>query len=678
MDATLSVLHPGQLLDGRYRADSMIARGGMATVYLGTDTRLGRTIALKIAHPDLAADPEFARRFAAEARAAAQLSSPHVVSVYDQGEEDGLLYLAMEYVPGTTLRGLLRSCGALQPREALDLMEGILAGLAAAHQAGIVHRDVKPENVLLGPGQQVKVADFGLARAAAAGGHTRTGVLIGTAAYLAPEQVTRSESDARTDVYAAGIMLFEMLTGQQPFTGDSPLAVAYQHVNEVVPPPSAITAGLPLSLDGLVALATSRDPGLRPADAGQFLHAITEVRRGMPIPEALSAGRHDLLEAGRHDALQAGPHDALAAGRHAAPALDAPLVPDLPPAVPGGLPSLTMRLPGPAVHETLIVDSEPPDASEPVPGPLGRHGGRRYREPVLQRLLFSRWLAYLAGALAIVLVAGGLTWWLTAGQYTRVPRLAGQTVGAAEAELHGLGFAVKLAPGVHSDAPKSTVLGTRPPGGTRARHGSTVVLMSSLGPVLIPVPQVSGQPLASAETALRQAGLTPGTVQTVASPTVQAGLVISTTPPAGSQAPKDKPVMITVSGGPPLPNFVGQQVAAAQAAAQQGGYQLNPVADPSSSGQPGTIVRQSPAASTPVRQGEVVTVYVAGNSAQPQVPVPDVRGENVNQAINQLQQAGFKVRVVNPLGLGHRVEGYSPAGQAPPGTTITLLVGVFP
>src|SRR5215469_14557645 len=277
MDTTLSRPGAGQLLDGRYRVGSWIARGGMATVYLGIDTKLDRTVALKIAHPELAGDHEFVRRFTGEARSVARLSSPNVVAVYDQGCDGDLLYLVMEYVPGRTLRELLRERGGLGPREALDIISGVLTGLAAAHQAGIIHRDVKPENVLLGEGNVVKVADFGLARAASGVSHTRTGMLIGTAAYLAPEQVAHSTSDARTDVYAAGVMLFEMLTGAQPHTGDNPLAVAHKHVNEVVPAPSSLAPG--------------RDPGLRPADAGQFLRAIADARGGLPsgIPQGADA-----------------------------------------------------------------------------------------------------------------------------------------------------------------------------------------------------------------------------------------------------------------------------------------------------------------------------------------------------------------------------------------------------
>ena len=284
MDTTVAGQPAGQLLDGRYRVTSSIAHGGMATVYLGVDTRLDRTVAIKIMHAELAADEDFVARFVREARSVAQLSHPNVVAVYDQGSDGGDLYLAMEYVPGRTLRQLLNERGKLTPGQSLDIIDSVLAGLAAAHQAGIVHRDVKPENVLLAEDGRVKVADFGLARSMSGTNHTKTGVLMGTVAYLAPEQVTGSVSDARCDVYAAGVMLFELLTGQQPHTGESALAVAYKHVNQTVPPPSRARPGLPQPLDALVTLATSREPRLRPADAGQFLGAVRGVRRGLPVP----------------------------------------------------------------------------------------------------------------------------------------------------------------------------------------------------------------------------------------------------------------------------------------------------------------------------------------------------------------------------------------------------------
>ncbi len=301
MDDTLADPLAGRLLDGRYAVTARIAHGGMATVYLAMDTRLDRQVALKVMHAELARDEEFVRRFIGEAKSVARLSHQNVVAVFDQGSDGPFLYLAMEYVPGRTLKEMLRERGRFTPAAALDIMAGVLDGLAAAHASGIVHRDIKPENVLLTADGRLKVADFGLARAQAAAGHTRAGLLIGTVAYLPPEQVTGDSTGPRSDVYSAGVMLFELLTGRQPFTGDTPLAVAYQHVNTDVPAPSSLVPGIPAAVDQLVLAATSRDPALRPADAGEFVRAVRRVREGLGEPSGLTgvmgAGVQGLAEA---------------------------------------------------------------------------------------------------------------------------------------------------------------------------------------------------------------------------------------------------------------------------------------------------------------------------------------------------------------------------------------------
>ncbi|QRN80180.1 MAG: serine/threonine protein kinase, partial [Nocardiopsis sp. BM-2018] len=262
MDMTTSDPLVGATLDRRYFVESRIAGGGMATVYVAHDLRLDRRLALKVMHPSLAQDPTFVQRFINEAHSVAKLSHPNVVQVFDQGEDQGHVFLAMEYVPGQTLRDLLKDRGRLAPKQALNFMASVLAALGAAHQAGMVHRDVKPENVLISKDGRVKVADFGLARAVEQSnqGLTRTGTLMGTAAYLAPEQIEKGVADARSDVYAAGIMLYELLTGGQPHTGETPIAIAYQHVNEDVPRPSHFLPNLPAEVDALVTKATERDP----------------------------------------------------------------------------------------------------------------------------------------------------------------------------------------------------------------------------------------------------------------------------------------------------------------------------------------------------------------------------------------------------------------------------------
>src|SRR4051794_21431560 len=283
VDRTVADPMIGRVLDGRYRVGPRIARGGMATVYEATDLRLDRVCAIKIMHAGLGDDEDFADRFVHEARAAARLSHPNVVSVYDQGDDDGTLFLAMEYIPGHTLRDLVRAEAPLSPARALALLDPVLAALAAAHQAGLVHRDVKPENVLLADDGRIKVADFGLARAVSAETQSTatSGVLIGTVSYLSPELVLDGRADARSDVYAVGVLLYEMLTGRKPHEGGTAIQVAYKHVHADVPPPSRQVAGMPPYVDALVARATARDRELRPADARVLLHQVRRVRAAL-------------------------------------------------------------------------------------------------------------------------------------------------------------------------------------------------------------------------------------------------------------------------------------------------------------------------------------------------------------------------------------------------------------
>ena len=688
MDTTLSRLQAGQLLDGRYRVGSWIARGGMATVYLGTDTKLDRTVALKIAHAELAHDPDFVRRFTGEARSVARLSSPNVVGVYDQGSHGGLPYLVMEYVPGHTLRELMRARGRLEPREALDVISGVLTGLAAAHEGGIVHRDVKPENVLLGAGNVIKVADFGLARAASRASHTQTGMLIGTAAYLAPEQVARSVSDSRTDVYAAGVMLFEMLTGVQPHTGETPLAVAHKHVSDVVPPPSSVVPGLPPSLDALVAMATNRDPDYRPGDAGQFLQAISDARSGLPVAGPADPPPGQLLPT--PPSRVSGPVPSVDPAGF--PWFDENNVPTgygPPPGsgfspMPGNEYSPVPVAPANANHTLVVPAGGPgydglpyggvPYSEGDGPAYPPRRGGRfRSGEPVLQRWLFSRRFVYLSLGIAAAVIIGLVAWWVTDGQFVTVPQVTGMAVGTARSELQNLGFTVKVGQGVHSNTvAKGDVAATDPGTGASTKRGTTVTIIESTGPVMLGVPQVTGLTEAAAQAELRKAGLTPGSVTTAASDTIPVGVVISTNPVAGTSWPQAKPVGITVSAGPPLPNFVGQQFAAAQTEAQTGGYQLQQQTVSNSAAQ-GTIVGQSPGAGSPITKGEVVTVQVS--NGPPEVNIPNVQGLSVHDATQELEQAGFQVSLSRgPFG-GNTVASYSPTGQAPKGSTITIMTG---
>ena len=275
---TANVTDPmiGRLIDGRYQVRSRIARGGMATVYLATDLRLERRVAVKVMHGHLADDSQFKQRFIQEARSAARLAHPNVVNVFDQGQDSDSAYLVMEYLPGITLRDLLEEYGSLTPQQTIDITEAVLAGLGAAHKAGILHRDLKPENVLLADDGRIKIGDFGLARATSA--NTATGAaLLGTIAYLSPELVTRGMADTRSDIYAVGIMMYEMLTGVQPFRGEQPMQIAYQHANQPVPPPSSKNPKVPHELDEIVLWATMKDPDQRPADARILLEQLRDT-----------------------------------------------------------------------------------------------------------------------------------------------------------------------------------------------------------------------------------------------------------------------------------------------------------------------------------------------------------------------------------------------------------------
>jgi beta-lactam-binding protein with PASTA domain/serine/threonine protein kinase len=674
MDTTLSA-PIGQLLDGRYLVESQLARGGMATVYLGRDVRLDRAVALKIAHPELASDPEFSSRFIGEARSVAKLSSGSVVAVFDQGSTGDINYIAMEYVPGPTLRELLNARGRLGPREALDVIEGVLTGLAAAHAAGIIHRDVKPENVLLGSGNVVKVADFGLARAAAGMRNTKTGLLIGTAAYLAPEQVSAGSSDERTDVYAAGVMLFEMLTGTQPHTGETPLAVAYKHVNAVVPAPSTVVPELPAALDALVALATSRDPDLRPADARQYLQAIAQVRRGMPLSQPPSRrGAHaapDAEHAGR-TAQQAGNGLTFSSAAIDRTSSRAPATSASDPGAPDGDADSTGRLQPPANH-TMIVPAGGADHDYGDGGPYTRQPrrSRGYREPFLQRWLFSKRIIIVL----LVIIVAGLGWWLASGRYVSVPSVGRMAVSAARGELTSADLSVTIGKGQHSNTvPKGDVLSVSPRVGSRLPHGGKVTLIPSLGPVLISMPNVTGQQIAQAEHALKVAGLSEFKVTSEPSSTIQPGLVVATTPVAYTSWPQNRPVQLVVSSGPPLVSFVGEQLSQAQGQAQQLGISLNPIMVANSTQAANTILSQTPAAGTPITAGEVVNVKVS--QGPPSVAVPDVQGMNYHQAVRALTAAGFTVTVQGGGFGGNTVTSYSPTGTAPQGSAITIVLGL--
>jgi len=573
VDTTLTDPLVGRLLEGRYRVDGRIARGGMATVYRGFDVRLDRVVAVKIMHPGLAEHGDFLARFTREAKATARLSSPHVVNVFDQGSHDGLAFLVMELVPGRTLRDLLAERGRLSPAQAISVLEPVLMALTAAHRAGLVHRDVKPENVLLGDDGTVKVADFGLARAveAAAQGSTR-GMVIGTAAYLAPEQVTAGAADERTDVYAAGVLLFEMLTGSVPYAGDTAVSVAYRHVHEDVPPPST-RADVPSALDELTVRATRRDPAVRPGDAGAFLTDLRSVRdtlglRAVPVPLASGAStlhrrtvavpvadahpprRRRRLALGLFvlvllGALTAGAGWWLGAGRYT------------------NTPSLTGLTRGEAAQRAVAagfsVTFEPAAYSEVVPA-----------DSVLGQTPRAADRIRKGSAIGLVLSKGP--------ERHRIPDVRGRPESDALTALRAGKCAPQVSRHYDETVPTGRVITESPAPGLSVRPGTPVSLAVSQGPAPVAVPKLVGLTIDGAQTRLTALGLR-ATVTRAYNDTVPADAVISQVP-AGGRLARGASVALTVSRGPPLvavPDVTGLPVAQAKRRLESAGFTVHVV-----------------------------------------------------------------------------------------------------
>ncbi|MFD0195786.1 Stk1 family PASTA domain-containing Ser/Thr kinase [Streptomyces albidoflavus] len=625
----------GLVLDGRYRVDALIAVGGMATVYRALDTRLDRVVALKVMHPELAADASFVERFIREARSVARLSHPNVVGVFDQGAEGAYVYLAMEYVPGCTLRDVLRERGALTPRAALDVLEPVLAALGAAHRAGFVHRDMKPENVLIGDDGRVKVADFGLVKAVDTVTNT-TGAVLGTVSYLAPEQIEQDDvADARVDVYACGVVLYEMLTGGRPHSGDSPAQLLYRHLNEDVPPPSAAVPHLGPELDRLVAVATSRAPEGRPEDAVALLALARDARAALDdaaldaVPPAALEGDRSIAE----DRTSVIP-------RFSTPAR--PTDDD-------------------GVQRTSVLAAAPPEP----PAPRRRLGNRR-----------KGGLAALVAVLLVLCVGAGV-WYINSGQFTRVPPLLAKTEDEARQRLADAGLKVGGVDKAYSDtADRGTVTKTDPGTGERVRGNGSVNLTVSLGPRKVTVPRVEGMALDKAKARLRDAGLEPGMVTRAFSDSVAKGEVVSTDPSAGTERRGGSAVALVVSKGAPVevPDVAGSSLQKATEALKEAGLKVS-TADERifSEHEKGAVAAQSPKPGTELAKGGEVELTLS--KGPDLVEVPDVTGQKEDEARKTLEGAGFKVDVSRWF-FGDTVWDQSVEGgeTAPRGSEITIRV----
>jgi serine/threonine-protein kinase len=631
MDTTLSDPMVGRLLEGRYAVESFIAHGGMATVYLATDTRLERRVAVKVMHAHLSDDPDTVARFEREARAAARLSSPEIVAIYDQGNESGRAFLVMEYVPGVNLRNLIRDRGRLSAAEALAVMDHVVSALATAHAAGLVHRDVKPENVLVTADGRVKLADFGLARAIAGSTVTTTGsVLLGTAAYLAPEQYLQGTADARSDVYSAGVLLFELLTGSPPFSARNATALLNRHANEDVPAPSSQASDIPRQVDALVTWATSRDPQQRPDDAGELHTSLIEVR----------------------DKL----------GLHGA-------VPPLPIAMTAAIAAHTRSQPraGQTDVTRVVGGVVPPSGTGTAAVPRRR----RRRGPIIAALV--------AVVVALAAVGG---WWLAEGRYTKVPGgLIGETRAQATQALDAAGLHARWLPSIHSATVSRGEVASVSPSGHVA-HGGTIDLRLSLGRVTHPVPKVTSDSVAEATTALQQLHFTVATQpEHRFSQSIDKGLVVTTDPDVDTVLPEGSTVTLVVSKGADLvtiPHVDNLTESAAQDALGAAGFQTSSRSVFSASVTAGVVISSNPVQATKAIKGSAVKLVVSKGPRR--FPVPDERGQPIAAAVAAINNAGFKAdaQQVFPGGPGkvlqEKVNGQSlQSGQTEPhGTTIVL------
>ena len=656
----------GRLLDGRYRVGDRIARGGMAGVYEATDVRLDRTVAVKVMHPGLGDDDDFAARFVREAKAAARLSHPHVVAVFDQGNDAGTVFLVMELVPGHTLRDVIRKESPMPAARALALIEPVLSALASAHRAGLIHRDIKPENVLIAEDGRVKVADFGLARAVSADTqHTATGgVLIGTVSYLAPELVVEGRADARADVYAVGVMLYELLTGVKPHEGESPIQVAYKHVHEDVPPPSAVAPGLPPYVDALVARATARDRGQRPADAGVLLHQVHRVAQavaaGVRDDEDLTADLMPLRATEPvGDDTEPDPFDSGELATILAPTLAGPV--------------LAGRNAFPPVEEhTTTLDRPAPSGTPPTsPAQDTRPRPRRSRKGPLLMLL----------ALLLAVGVGVGAWWFGWARYTQTPSVLGMKEAAAVAKLEAAGLEARLGTPAYSETvPEGRVLSTDPAARDRVLDGGTVTLVLSLGKERYDVPKVRGMTEDDAQDALAEANLEFGESIGRWSDDVEQGIVLGSDPKAGTSLKPGTIVDLHVSKGPKpikVKDWTGKDAAQAEQALAAKGLVVER-ADPeySDTVPEGNVISQTPSSGTLYR-GETVTLVVSQGPELVEVP-GGLIASGVDAAREQLEALGFDVKIENSesyLGLGYVFNVDPGSGtKVPKGSTVTLYL----
>ncbi len=614
--------HIGELFDGRYRLERRIGHGGMADVFLARDELLGRQVAIKVLAERFARDAAFVERFRREASAAAGLSHPSIVGIYDRGEADGSYYIAMEYVDGGTLKEEIVRRAPFSQQEAIEIASQVASALAVAHRRGIVHRDIKPQNIMLGPDGQVKVTDFGIARAQGTDGMTEVGSIVGTAQYLAPEQARGVGVGPASDVYSLGIVLFEMLTGRLPFSGGSAVDIAMQQVTAQPPRPRAINPRIGPQVEAVIMRALAKDPAHRYADAGELLADLRRVGGGRnPSQETQQATR------------------VMAAASPAA------------------------AVAGEAYARTGVL-------SPPVPPPAPEKRRRGAWPWIL--------LALLLVALAAI---GYVAYSELIGNRVEIPDVRGRTQARAVRILENQGLQVETRTEQSDQIADGRAIGTEPAAGQEVSDGSTVVLIVSGGPSVFDVPDVSGMTYDDARAEIERLGLIAEQGADVDSPTVEEGLVVRTQPRAGAQVSAGDTVTVFVSSGNvEVPDLVsgGLTVDGAAAALEDAGLARGDVFEQSSDTAPeGIVIGQGIEAGTVVAQGTTVDITV---STGPElVEVPDVRTQTFADGVAALQEAGFEVRVAQGLDPPPEaiIVGQQPnEGERPLGATIVLFVAL--
>ena len=575
-----------RLIAGRYLVKAFIASGGMASVYRARDQVLEREVALKIIHPHLATDKSFVEKFRREAKMAASLSHPNLVNVFDQGTDNQIIFLVMEFVPGINLRDALNDHGALPPDRALEILEPLTSGLAAAHSAGILHRDLKPENVFLSDNGTVKLGDFGLAREITS--HTQTGSVVGTAAYLSPELVLRGQADARSDIYSLGVMAFELLTGKQPYGGDQAVQIAYQHANSNIPAPSSLNPGVPELLDEIVLWATARNPNDRPKSAQELLPVVSRAKND--IKRGLTTRFEDF-----------------------------------------GLTRTTT--------EEFI---SPPGATEVI-GELqlenSFEGSDGFVKLAKANRRSGRWVVILT--LLAIVASIGSGWWFSTGPGGQaiIPELEGRSLEVAISALEPIGLKV-IQQQEHSAQPVGLVTRTEPIAGTRVAKQSEVTVFVSLGPKQVLVPEPLGLGLEEAKQLLLSAGLNPGKVSSFFTDT-EAGQVFAFSKPSGTLLNEGSVLDLQLSLGP-LPEVAGTNSTRATETLEALGLTVTAVQVFSDAVGAGQVVALE-ALVDPLPESASVTLKV---SKGPEfVTMPNVVGETVAAAQNALKSLGLLVTV---------------------------------